>query len=515
MQDFDLIGWQIHAGVNTDAGYAVVTFGVGLDGNGDEILPGRTHVRNEWELRIRLGKDRDSLSVWFHGHIKSLGPLDPDPARRYVRLQATGWGNRAARRIAAIRRYQGTTDGLALDDTDNTTRISDMFRGLLSESGDLAFPGAGSLGVNVDDVDDVDIRLPDYVRHGQTVASLLSELAQTGSCYYGIDPDRRGYFRIRGAHDSGFLISADLDHLWSKTWPQDKIMYVGNRPWSYKDLTTDSGYTILHGLGAQYDIPDHGQTTAGALANAAGHHYAFPFTPSHNNVNRVSLYLELVGAPDHRPDMTVRILGATSAGLPDSDDVRKTVRVNGPRLEAEGDGWFAIPFDRTPCATGETLFVVVDRYPDATDRIELAYQSGSGTHYRSSNGTAWSIRTGNARLRTWSSRSVHIIAQNTIARRHAPPSEAVIQLDDFPTQESAVLGLTGLLESLGRTRRIYDPIMVFVPTVRPPLGSAVRVIRDGEIATLNIIGYDIRSAPDDSQSARGATTMTVTLEEYF
>ena len=513
-QDYELKMWEIANGINTNHGMASVTF---RDDDGDIDLDSL----NGHELKIQLGKD-DNPQTWFHGIIEQAKSIRPDSVRQHVKITAIGWGITTAKRIANIRRFQKReSDGLTPDPDDDDARVSELYKSLLTDSDILGFPGSGPLDINVDNVDDIDIRIPDFVRHGQTVALLLNELAETAGCYHGIDPDRNAYLRIRGAKESQFLVSADLTerNILTRNWDQDKIMYVRSTAWTYRNSTVDAGYTTIHGLGAQHDLLTHNDTSSNASLNLRSYHYAIPFTHDHDNLARVSIQLSKSGTPDDRKDMTVQIIGATSGGAPKHDDLRKTVTLSGARLEAElaSISYHDIPLDKMQTTPGEKLFLRIVQYPEsAANAISARYQTGTGTIYRSSDGESYSSVTGQVRMRVYSTKTIYMVGQNTVARKRHRPQETMISLDDFPGEASAILAFEGMLESLGRIRRIYDPITVTAPTTRPPLGTAVRILDPDKIdRRANLIGYTIMSSADDPAAAGGAITMTVDLEEYF
>ena len=512
-QDYGLKSWGISNGVNTNHGLATAVFR-------DDDRAIDIDALDGLELKMRLGKDSGGLQTWFHGLIKKPKEIIPDSVRNHVQVSAVGWGTVTAKRIAHVRRFQKReSDGLTPDPNDGAARVSELYKSLLTDSDVLAFPGSGALDINTDDVDDIDIRIPDFVRYGQTIAMLLNELAETAGCYHGIDPDRHAYLRTRGSAESRFLVSTDLTErgILTRNWDQDRVMYVRSGAWTYHNSTVDSGYTTVHGLGAQHDILDHDDGTHNASLDLSSYHYAFPFTCGHDNLSRVSIRMFKTGSPSTRQDMVVQIIGA-DGDAPKPDDVRKTIIVPGRRLEVELEsaGYYDIPTDKINTTPGERLFLRTVKYIDSANPVSASYQGGSGAIYRSSDGTGYSSVTGKARMRSYASKSVHLIGQNTVSRKNRRPQETVISMDGFPGEESAILGLEGMLESLGRRRRVYDPITVTAPTSRPPLGAALRILDPGKRdLRANLIGYTIMSSADDPQAAGGAITITVDLEEYF
>ena len=87
-------------------------------------------------------------------------------------------------------------------------------------------------GEITNEVQDINLRLPEFVRSSQTVTLLLSELAEMEDAYFGIDPEDGAYLRPRGQQDSAFLITTDAEDpgLFTKNWNQNKIMFASKCP---------------------------------------------------------------------------------------------------------------------------------------------------------------------------------------------------------------------------------------------------------------------------------------------
>ena len=110
-----------------------------------------------------------------------------------------------------------------------------------------------------DQVDDINIKLPDLQRDFQSFGLVLNELANIGGALYGITPTMDAYLRLRGVTPSGFLITNKLTDLKTTGWPSAKLLISRQQRFNYKESTIDSGYTIIHGTGAQHDVLDADQ----------------------------------------------------------------------------------------------------------------------------------------------------------------------------------------------------------------------------------------------------------------
>ena len=59
-------------------------------------------------------------------------------------------------------------------------------------------------------IDHLPILLPDFIRRHQPLSTIVADLAAIGNCVWGVAPDRHFFMRVRGAHDSGILLTNDV-----------------------------------------------------------------------------------------------------------------------------------------------------------------------------------------------------------------------------------------------------------------------------------------------------------------
>lgn len=517
-QDFELTGWQIQSGINTNHGIGMIRI---RDDKNSMFASNRIRIGNGWTLLVELGKSPSGLELWFAGVIRQPEIVRPSAGKQDIVVTAIGWGSITARRIANINKFQRRLDnGISLDATDGSTSISELFKTLLRNYWHMSLPGIGPPeGITMHDVRDIDIQLPDFQRRHQTVAVMLNELAEIAGAYWGIGPDRDAYLHLRGQEDSGFLITSDLTALLTRGWNQRKIMYIANRHFGFQDSTLDSGYTIAHGLGAQYAQVDYEQTAADAQLDLSTHHHAFPFEPRHDNVSRITMFLSK-SSGDLLSPLHVSIIGAADDGTPNLDDVRQSAEIPAERLNEElvAGRYVEIQFDFIPVTHGEKLFALVEKYDGQGGAVpSIDYQTGGGTYYRSADGSAYSEYTGNPKMRSYASKTVHIVGQNTTLSRFRRTAESVFAMDDFPDEQSALIAFEGILESLGRTRRIYNPVTVSAPDSRPRLGASARLVDvlNGLDATVNLISYTIGTDAEIPEGPLGAYSMVISFEEWF
>ena len=368
------------------------------------------------------------------------------------------------------------------------------------------------------EIENINIRVPDFVRYYQTLSLMIDELAQiAGGAVWGVEPDGRLFFRLRG-QDSGFLITHDFESLTTEHWQKSKLCFLRNRAMKHSDSAISHAYTTLIGLGAVHEEIDEDHDDADAQLNLSSRHYAFRIDPEHNNISKIAIALSKTGTLTKSLHVSI-VRGDTSG--PDETDILQRDVIPASKLNAEladAGKYLEVKFAREPLATspGDILYVLIEKYPDTSNYPSLDYDSGAGNYYDSATGTTWSQRTGRAKFRTYYSRSIHVIGQNTEARKHSAPKEASLQLTDLPDENSAILTMEGYLESLGKTHREYDPLIVSAPTERPELGKSVRLIDSFNNLDVHadLVAYEISSSVDDVTNLK-PVDMTMYLEEWF
>ena len=527
IQNFKLTELTIHAGINTDHGYCTI----GIDDRDNLMLDTSDRrrpikIKNGWKLEVYLGKSFQTLSKWFTGIIQEPELTRPGANLQNIGITAFGWGIRTAHRVGIIQRFQKKlADGVNVDATDNNAKISEIFKDILEDDDVAAHPGLSpESGITTDAITSIDLKLSDYQRKFQTLATMLSEVAQMGAAVYGIDPNLDAFLRIRGAEFSGFLLTNDTKNpgVITRNWNSDKIMFIRNQSLNYKESTIDGGYSIFHGLGAQHDTLDYESTSANALISLSSKHHAFPFDPQKDNLSKLTPFLSKIGTTENRKSLIIKIVGANQDNsTPNPEDIRQTLTIPGHRLENELSlaAYFEVQFNKDIISVshGEKLFMLIQKYDDTANPIRIDYQTAQGTFYDSDDGINWISRIGQAKFRTFHSRTIHIIGQNCTTRKRLRIKETMFSLQDFPNENTALQAFEGMMESLGKIKRIYDPIIVTAPTARPEIGKTVKLVDkfNGLDVEADLIGYDISISAFDATSNRGATFMTLYLEDWY
>lgn len=514
IQDFDLIDWHIDGGVNTFHGIGTLLIddrNQALLDNTDLARP--IKIKNGWEMIIELGKDQAGLETWFDGIIEEPELIEEEGIITKIQITAIGFGVRTAHRFSRIRRFQKkTSDGLALDNTDNNAKVSEIFKDVLKDTDHLAFPGSGTEPITVVGVDDIDIKLPDFQRDFQSLGILLNELANIAGALYGITPLKDAFLRLRGVTPSGFLITNKLTDLKTTGWPVAKLLISRQERFNYKESTIDSGYTILHGTGAQHDILDVDQTSANAVQDINPDDVSFGFTAKFDNISKVAVFLSKVGTVDK--DLHVCIVDKDAGGGPNRIAIKQRITVRAERLDREvttGGNYFEISFNEKIALEANTeYFILLGGYPDAGE-LRVDYQTGTGTYYLND-----ASQVGDVKFRTYHSKTMHIIGQNVIARQSLRNKEHVMNLSDFPNEQTALVAMEGMLENLAKIKRIYNPIVCSAPDNYLDIGKTCEVI-DGATGledTVDLMGFSIGGGAFDGGNL-GAENMLVYVNKVY
>ncbi len=519
-QDFDLASWNIHMGVNTDHGQATI----GIDDRGDNLVDKTTtnrrlKIKNDWELVIELGKHKDNIQTWFSGIIEQPELTNPGANMQTLAIMAIGWGVITSHSYVNIQAHQAKLPDNLVDSTDDSTKLSEIFKSIITSAGNYIIESINN-GITIDDglIQDINIRFPEFVRKYETAGAILSELAHISGSIYGIDPDKKAYLRLHGSKSSGFLISNEINPLTKqvRNWDQDKILYLKNQPFNYKESTIDSGYTTVHGLAAIHLTDAYSQLDANALIDLSASPVAFPFTVERNVASIQFIISKLNHAADTAGSLRCSIFPATSATTYDDDTLLASFIISAERInrllpEARVKAFVEQQIDRTSIPQGGTYWLRIEQFEDSTNPVRLDYETGSGVYH------APGLLTGSITTLVKSAIDVNILAQNTQARRRSRNKETIFQFSSFPTQESIIASLEGIMDLYGSIRRIYDPIMTETPADRPPLGTTIKIKNkiNGLDIDAELIGYDISGSAFDADSNLGANTMSIHVEEWL
>ena len=521
-QDFTLSELQIHNGINSDYGYAVIK----IDDK-DNLLTDTTSklrdskIERQWDIQIYLGKSQPLLQRYFYGKIYDVDIQRPFTNRQTLVITCIGWGVTLRDRITNIKRFQGkTADGVTVDSTNTTTKVSELVKQVVTDNDHQADHGLNNndLGITTTGVQEVDIKLPDLQKNFATYATVLSELSSSGNVMYGVDADRDLFLRDPNSVDSGFLFTNDLSSSVSQNWDSSRIGYLINASQSWRDSSYDGAYSFLHGLGAnsvKIDTSKVGSENATRASNVSW--IGIPFTPTTDNIAKIALKIAKTGTPT--APATIQITGIdTSDNKPKVSNLRKSLVLDSQRIQGltTTGAWEEISLDEKINVEPNTpLMIVINQYGSSSNNFTLDYQTGTGTFYTSSDGDTWSSATGSFSFRDYSQKALHIILENTRAKAKYGVREKVVNFNAGQEEGSAREALINAGEVLGLERRHYSQVTVNTPTLRIPLGQFCRVVdsKTGLNVKASIISMDIQMSARSGETSIGADQVILGLEE--
>jgi hypothetical protein len=524
-QDFTLSELKVHSGANSDYGYAILK----IDDRNNDLTDVTNTLRDskierQWDIQIYFGKSQPLLQRWFYGKIFDVDIVRPFTNQQHLILSCVGWGSILRDRITNIKRFQAkAADGITLDATDTTVKVSELVKDIIEDTDHQADHGLDNteLGITVNNVQDIDVKLPDLQKSFSTYATALSELSTSGNAMWGIDADRDLFLRDPGSVDSGFLFTNDLEGDTAQNWDSSRIGYLINASQSWRDSSYDGAYSILHGLGSnavKIDQENSGSENAVRTSNTS--FIGIPFTPSTDNIGKISLRLGKTGTPTSPITISVVGINASDSNSPKMTNLRKSITLDSAKIQSlsTSGGWVELGLqEKINVEPGTPLALVINKYGSVSSNLTMDYRTGTGTFWTSTDGVDanWVSATGLFSVRDYSWKSLQIILENTRAKAKYGTREKVVQFNSGQEEGSAREALISAGEVLGLERRFYSQVTISPPTLRIPLGQYCRIYdtKTGLSVKANIISTDISMSGKSGETSIGADRVTLGLEE--
>ena len=425
-QDFTLSELKVHNGSNTDYGYAILK----IDDRDNLLTDTANNIRDskierQWDIQIYFGKSQPLLQRWFYGKIFDVDIVRTFTNQQHIILSCIGWGAVLRDRITNIKRFQGkAADGITVDNTNTTTKVSELVKDIIEDTDHQADHGLDNsdLGITANNIQDIDVKLPDLQKSFATYATALSELSSAGNAMFGVDADRDLFLRDPGSVDSGFLFTNDLAGATAQNWDSSRIGYLINASQSWRDSSFDGAYSFLHGLGAnsvKIDQQNSGSENAVRTSNTS--YVGIPFTPQQDNIGKLALRLAKTGTPTTPLTVTICNVNASDSNSPKLTSPRKTISLDASRIQSftTSGAWEELGLqEKIDVEAGTPLMLVVHKYGDSSHNLTMDYKTGSGTFWTSADGVYgnWSSATGLFSIRDYSQKDLHIILENTRAK---------------------------------------------------------------------------------------------------
>ena len=527
-QDFQLNALKLHLGVDDDFGTLHLVIHDN-DGNLSDLTnndrPGL--IGREWSIQLYLGKSTATEQRWFYGKIKDFTTSRPTTGVQTISISCVGYGIVLRERMSRLVRNQAkAADGVALDDTDDSTKISELLLDLFNDKDHYIDNNIDRLtsitaqtsttGEGIDE-DATSQKIANVNFNVASFAQVISNLAGVANTTFHVNADRRLIVQDPESRDSGFLFTNNLTSDTATAWDSTKIGYVLNAPLEWKDSSADMLYNFVHGFGHfKPGVSVSETTTPDAADNLDSEWHAIPFIPTADNIVKIAIRSIKTGTPAE--DTSVQIWGDTGGSGPDSADVRYKKLLNTETLNKLGTttpaDWFEIPIHpRLDVTPGEQLYIVFPKVGDAANTISVNYKAGSGTYWDSTNGTSWTSRTGKSAYRIYESRRLTTTVENTSAAELLPePRERIFPIRSDLEEQTVRQTLLSAAEVLGKQRRTYGTVIVSPVTARIPLGTFCKLedIKTGLSVKANITGIDLQA----DSSTLGVQRIELALDAY-
>ena len=494
----------------------------------DTTLRRKCTIKREWDIQVYMGKDNGGLQRWFYGKVKSTTILRPGTATERIQLNCIGWGEVLKAKITRIKRNQDkASNGVDLDDTDTKTKIYKLIQDMFEDT-DHQFDNnidpinsfTATTGAEGICTECTDISLANVNELGNTYAGFISRIVGAANADWHVNADRRIVVRDSNNHDSGNLITNDLEGLDAQGWDAGKIMYLKNSPFAWDDSSFDTMYSWIHAYG--HFAPSLNQeesTTPDATDSMDDEFISIPFTPTVDNIFKVAVRMIKTGTP--ATNTVVEIRGDDGTGKPDLVDIRRKIVITKEILQGLGTstpaGWFEIPVSpKLEVEPNEALHLLFHRMNDASHTYNIDYKSGSGTYYVSTDDVTWASATGLVNYRIYDAKRLHTSVENTnLSQILGEQREKLLPIRADLEEQTVRQALLIAGETLGRERRVYEDVNCTIPDDRIELSSYLRLqdTLTGLNIKANIVSYSIEMHAGDEQTNIGASSIKLTLDD--
>ena len=527
-QDFKLEALNLHLGIDDDFGFLQLVIhdhDNTLTDLTDNDRPGV--IGREWGIQLFLGKTLALEERWFYGKIKDLAISRPTTGIQTISITCVGWGIILRERMTRLVRNQAKeADGITLDDTDTSTKISELILDLFNDKDhqiDDNMPQISNItaqtsttGNGIDEaatsgkIANVNFTVASY-------AQVISNLSGIANTTWHVNPDRALIIQDPESIDSGFLFTNNLGNIKATTWDYNKIGYVLNAPLEWKDSSADMLYNFVHGFGHfAPGVSVSETTTPDAADNLNSEWHAIPFTTTADNISKVAIRSIRTGTIVS--DGSVEIWGATATPDPNPADIRYKKLLNRSTINGLGTitpaDWFEIPIKpRLQVTPGEQLYLVFPANGTAANTMSVNYKSGSGTYFDSTNGSTWTSRVGLSNYRVYEARTLMTTVENTDATSILPePRERIFPIRADLEEQTVRATLIAAAEVLGKQRRTYGVVTISPVTARIPLGTFCKLedVKTGLSVNANIVGIDLTA----DSSTLGVQKIQLSLDAY-
>jgi len=531
-QDFTMTDLSLRLGVGSDWGTLVFLFNDNSNTFTKNTIRRESTIERQWRVKLQLGKTIAGLSTWFDGKILDTQVIRQGTNQQSQMITCVGWGDVLRNRYTKlIRNQKKGVDGIDLDDTDTTVRIDELIMDLTNDTDhqiDDNIPALTSITFDNTDVNKIcatclDIKIPNINMTYSSFATTISRLVALSSSMWMVDANRDLIVRDPFSHDSEFLYTNDLGNFEEQNWDATKLGYILNGPISWTDSSSASLYNFIHGVGPFGPLLDvKFETAPDASDNLDDMWHAIPIKPTQDNIFKIAVKAIKTGTPVGIAEVLI-----TSGDLtlgPDTNDIRRTIKLNGKTLQSLGTSvpadWFEIPLKpRLGIVADEQLFIVFKTFGTVANTYNVNYLASDTTNkfWDSTNGTSWTERANSSSYRVYSGRRVELTLEDVdVTAVIGEPREKLIPLRADMEVKTAEQALLAAGDILGQSVRRYDAIIVSAPDTRPPLLQTAKIVDSatGLAIQANLIGLLLEMHAGTNTSI-GTDRLELQFEDLF
>lgn len=441
------------------------------------------NISNGNEILFYIGKSDAGKQKIFRGIIETTQIDEPNKNTMKVTLSGPDWGSDLLKHRVVNGSWiqKKLSDGVTLDNTDNTVLINQIISDLTSDSNRyMVIDGitAVAQGLVYDSTKVVapSLRVAQFEANGEKLDDKLSALDDIAGTVHFVDPDKNLIVHpALATTDSGLLLTDDPNDSLIATWAAGYVGLIAttNSKVTYKK-TLENHQRRLIGLGGDASYIDQKQETNSGTTNMDSNFIAQQFQPVFEKCQQIGVYVGWVGIPTAN---LILSLVQDNGGLPTGTVVR-TIQKGPSEIIAAG-GWIYFPIGdvlnvKTPywviLQKAGTNINTYKWYRDAVDH-------NPSTSATSSDGLSWSLTTTpnrfNYMFRQYYNTPIMSVYPFTVSSSDKHFHEEVYRYPYINQQDTLTKYLTGVAPTLLTQKEIII-CDIYASDVLPTIGQSAR-----------------------------------------
>ncbi|MBI2127198.1 MAG: hypothetical protein HYU02_07820 [Thaumarchaeota archaeon] len=430
------------------------------------------------QIDVWLAKQLPFSTKFFLGKLEKRNILQSVPDAVEYEIEGAHITSRLTHRIVHFARIQKRlSDGVSVDNTDNTTLIENMVKDIVQKT-DVYPTGEPTLetadGITVSGVESTSLRIPEYICDYKPASDALRELGDVSGRTFWLDEAKDLKFKAPQVLDSGVLITDNPDSVLAQGWDATKLATIlQDDTFDLEDSIVETKNRIF-GIGGDEPVIDQKQETTSGGQDALDTLYrAQKLSPKELRMAYVAVYIDKTGSPGVDLEGEIR---EDNSNTPQGGSLIKVFKV--PLTQIGATGWYIADVGADKINTSKAVWLILYKKGSSGNTFRW-YRDSSATSTRatSSDGITWSVvgSTYSYAFRTYSATRLLSIGDDEASKTAYNVRETVISdpsITERKTMENLVNNLIGVSGKLKRT---------FTCTIYPPdtmmlIGQSVRVV---------------------------------------